>query len=87
MPIYVTVTSQGQISIPAKIRQYLNLEKNNKLVLNFDNKSKQITLKPSKNFMMTKGILKKKALKSTPLDKTIELEHKALETEIIKSNK
>ena len=52
----VTITSQGQISIPAKIRRKLGLTKGGKAVVSTD--GKEITIKPTKDLLDLAGSLK-----------------------------
>ena len=78
MQYIVSITSQGQISIPAQIRRDLG----------FNNKKKKATVKregdrvivePAKDIMDLKGSLAHKALKEKTMDEIIEIEKKAWE--------
>lgn len=59
----VSVTSQGQISIPAKIRRELGLDKNGKALV-FLEKGK-VVIEPVKDLLELRGSLKTK-IKATP---------------------
>lgn len=56
----VTLTSQGQISIPAKIRRLLSLENQEKLTLTLQ--GGKIILEPRRKFSELQGIIKDRAL-------------------------
>lgn len=43
--MYVTVTSQGQITLPAAVRRSLQIMPSQKLVVSFDAETKEIRLK------------------------------------------
>lgn len=65
MTVFVSITSQGQISIPAKMRRALGLDNFSKAVVDVvDNK---IIIEPLEDILSLEGILSKKAKK----DKTI----------------
>lgn len=73
----VSITSQGQISIPAKIRRKLGLKKKGRaLVSEEDGK---IIVKPVVDFMDLVGSLHDKAIKGKTIDEIIELEREAAE--------
>lgn len=77
----VTITSQGQISIPAKIRRRLGLDKTKKaLVSQKDNK---IIIEPVQDFLSLGGSLHKYAKKNLSINKIIELEKKAVGEAIV----
>ena len=52
----VTITSQGQISIPAKIRRQLGLNKNSKAIVSTD--GEKIIVEPTKDLLDLAGSLK-----------------------------
>ena len=52
----VTVTSQGQISIPAAVRRRFSLEKGKKAILEVE--EDKIILTPQKDILELRGILK-----------------------------
>lgn len=71
MTYTVTITSQGQISIPIAIRRQLGLEKNSRaLVSEEDGK---LTIKPVKDFLEMRGSIKtnKKPLSNAELDDVV----------------
>lgn len=59
----VTITSQGQISIPAKLRRKLGLEKNRKAIVTEE--EGKIVIEPVKDLLELKGSLKTN-MKATP---------------------
>ena len=52
----VSITSQGQISIPAKIRRELGFTKNNKAIVSV--KKGKVTIEPAKDILELGGSLK-----------------------------
>lgn len=52
----VSITSQGQISIPAKIRRKLGLSKAGKAIVSLENG--KMTVEPVKDFLAMRGSLK-----------------------------
>lgn len=52
----VSITSQGQISIPAKIRKELGLSKNKKALISVENG--RVVIEPVKDFLELGGSLK-----------------------------
>ena len=73
----VSITSQGQISIPASIRKQLNLHKFKKAIVTVENQ--KMVVEPIVNLMDLKGSLHKYAKKGISADEIIEAEHKAME--------
>lgn len=73
----VSITSQGQISIPAKIRRSLAIEKNQKAYVKEE--GGKIVIEPIADILSLKGSLKHKAKRGMSIDKIIELEEKAWE--------
>lgn len=63
MTYRVSITSQGQITIPAKLRRKLGLEKFKKAFIS--EKEGRITIEPVKDFLELKGSLKT-SIKATP---------------------
>jgi len=70
----VSITSQGQITIPASIRRLLGLNKYPKATVRTENK--KIIIEPIPNILAMGGLLKKKAIKGKSIDKIIKLEEK-----------
>lgn len=59
----VSITSQGQISIPARLRRELGLDKNKKALVSREGKT--IVIEPVKDFLELGGSLKTN-IKATP---------------------
>jgi AbrB family looped-hinge helix DNA binding protein len=72
MNYQVTVTSQGQITIPAPFRKKLNLT-NKKLIMSMNGDS--LILEPAPDILTSFGVLNDNALKNKTLDEIIELEN------------
>lgn len=58
MTYTVTITSQGQISIPAKFRHQLGLDKTKKALVSIEDK--KIIIEPTRNFLELEGAFKTK---------------------------
>lgn len=56
MSYSVSITSQGQISIPAKIRRQLGLSKTSKAIVSLGNG--KVIIEPVKDFLTMRGSLK-----------------------------
>ncbi|MCX7589818.1 MAG: AbrB/MazE/SpoVT family DNA-binding domain-containing protein [Patescibacteria group bacterium] len=73
----VTITSQGQITLPASIRRLFKLDKYKKaLVKTYSNK---IVVEPLDDITNLAGLFKKKALKRKNIEKIIQLEERTVE--------
>ena len=59
----VSITSQGQISIPAKLRRELGLDTSRKALISTD--KGKIVIEPARDFLELRGSLKTK-IKATP---------------------
>ncbi len=77
MTYIVTITSQGQVSIPAKIRRNLGLNKSKKAVVRQEGKS--IILEPVKDLLELEGVFKHKAIKNKSIGQVMKMEEKAWE--------
>lgn len=55
---FVTITSQGQVSIPAELRRRLNLDKTRKAIISADND--RIIIEPIKDILKLRGVFKTK---------------------------
>ena len=75
----VSITSQGQISIPVKIRKELGFHKHKKAIVTIE--GGKMVVEPVTDFMSLKGILHKYAKRGMSIDKIIEMEEKAWENE------
>ncbi len=78
----VTITSQGQITIPSSMRRLLGLDEFKKALI--QTKKNKIIVEPVPNILSLGGILQKKAIKNKDIKKIIELEEKAIATTISK---
>jgi len=77
----VSITSQGQITIPASMRRKVSLNLFNKaLIKTEDNK---IVVEPIVDLLSLGGMLKNKAKKQKNIDTVIKLEEKAI-TKMVK---
>jgi AbrB family looped-hinge helix DNA binding protein len=85
MNYLVSITSQGQISIPAPIRKKLGLNKKGKAYVSLENGKAVIESVP--DFMELAGSLSKYAIKNKSIDEIIRLEHKAVEEAVIERYK
>lgn len=67
----VSITSQGQMSVPAKIRRELGLDKETKAVVSVENG--KMVVEPVKDFLELIGSLKtdKKSLTNEELDEVV----------------
>ena len=72
----VSITSQGQITIPASIRRLLGLDKYPKASIRTEDN--RIIVEPITDLLEMKGVLSKKALKKKSINQVIELEEKAV---------
>lgn len=73
----VSITSQGQISIPAKFRRELGLNKHKKALIKKE--GDKLVVEPVPDILSLKGSLKHKAKKGMSIEKIMELEGKAWE--------
>jgi AbrB family looped-hinge helix DNA binding protein len=76
MTFTVTITSQGQISIPAKLRRKLGLDKNKRALIR--EKNGEIIVKPVKDFLELAGSLSQYAKKNKSMEQIMEEEEKAI---------
>jgi len=81
----VSITSQGQISIPAPIRRKLGLSKKGKAYVREENGN--VLVEPVKDILELGGSLKKYAIKGKNIDEIIKLEKKAVEEAVIERYK
>lgn len=73
----VSITSQGQISIPAKLRRQFGLDKYRKARIVAD--GRRIVIEPIPDIMALSGILHHKAKKGMTIHQIMKLEQKAIE--------
>ena len=72
----VTITSQGQITIPASIRRVFLLNRYNKALVKTE--GKKIIIEPVIDFLTLGGSLKNRSKKQKNIDQIIELEEKTI---------
>lgn len=72
----VTITSQGQITIPASIRRAFSLNQYNKALVKTE--GKKILIEPIVDFLSLDGMLKDRSKKQKKIDQIIELEEKTI---------
>lgn len=72
----VSITSQGQITIPAEIRRALSLDRYHKAVVR-TNKGK-ITVEPMTDILSLAARLKKKSIQKKEINQIIKLEEEIL---------
>lgn len=80
-----TITSQGQITIPAKVRKALQLHKSSKVLIKVENN--KATIEPEPDIMDLAGILHKYAKKNKSIDEITELEKQTIGDAIIEKYK
>lgn len=76
MTYTVSITSQGQISIPAKIRRELGFSKKKKAIVSVQDG--KMIVEPVKDFLELGGSLHEKAIKGKTIDEIIQLEEEAV---------
>lgn len=76
MDYLVSITSQGQISIPAEIRRNLGLTKYKKAFVRQE--GERVVIEPVFDFMELEGSLHYKAIKGKSIDEIIKLEEEAI---------
>ena len=85
MQFIVTITSQGQITIPAKIRRKLKLDKSKKAIVTV--KNDEIVVTPEPDIMQLAGSLHKYAKKNMSIDEVIKMEERAWEDAVVEKYK
>ena len=73
----VSITSQGQISIPADIRRALGLDKYK--IASIRQEEERMIVEPVKDLLESKGIFKHKAIKGKSIDEIMKMEEEAWE--------
>lgn len=76
MTFTVTITSQGQISIPAKLRRKLGLDKSKKALIS--EKNGELIVKPVKDFLELSGSLSQYAKKNKSIEQIMKEEEDAI---------
>ena len=77
MTYTVSITSQGQISIPAKLRRKYGLDKKGKALISEE--EDKLIIEPVPDLLSLRGSLNHKAIKGKSIDEIIALENKAIE--------
>ncbi|MCM8788054.1 MAG: AbrB/MazE/SpoVT family DNA-binding domain-containing protein [Candidatus Omnitrophica bacterium] len=72
----VSITSQGQITLPASIRRIMGLDFYKKALVKIENK--KIIVEPTVDLLSLGGLLKNKAKKKRNINEIIKLEEKAI---------
>ena len=78
MTYTLTVTSQGQVSIPAKVRRLWGILKRGQITLTLQGKKRAI-VEPTLGILDLAGSLKKYAIKGKSIEEIMMLEKKAIE--------
>lgn len=76
MTYVVSITSQGQISIPADIRRALGLDRHKKAVVRRE--GDKVIVEPVRDFLELEGVFKHKAIKGKSIDEIMRLEEEAV---------
>lgn len=80
MQQFVTITSQGQITIPAVFRKLLGLDKYRKASVSaVDNK---IVVEPVPDLLTLGGLLKNKAIKRKSIKEIMKMEKRAVKNSV-----
>lgn len=77
MVYLVSITSQGQVSLPAKLRRELGLVEKKKALVRREGKG--IRIEPIEDLFSLAGAFKHKAIKGKSIQEIIEIEEKAWE--------
>lgn len=86
MVYLVSITSQGQVAIPAQIRRDLGLSKRSKAIVSVKENG-EINLKPVKDLLDLGGILHHKAIKNKSIEEIIKLEDEAIRQGVLEKFK
>lgn len=76
MGTFVTITAQGQISIPARFRRALGLERFRKALVNV--RDDKIIIEPVGDVVSLAGVLSKKKMKGKTINTIIKEEEKGI---------
>lgn len=71
----VTITSQGQVTIPAKMRRNMGFKTNKAVV---EETKEGVLIKPQPNIMDLAGVFHDRAFKNKSIDEIIEIEERAM---------
>ena len=81
MVYIVSITSQGQISIPAKIRRELGLNRSKKALVKRE--GNKMVIEPVSDFLNLAGSLHHKAIKGKSIREIIKIEKEAVVQRIV----
>lgn len=84
---FVTITSQGQMTLPAKFRKALGLKKKAKATVYLDKSNDQLVIKPVRDLMSLYGSLSHLAMKGKSIDEIIKIEERAWEDAVVEDYK
>lgn len=82
---FSNITTQGQVSIPAKLRKKFQLDKNKRVI--FSEENGKIVIEPVKDILDLAGSLHRYAKKNMPIKEIIAREKKAVADAIIERYK
>ena len=74
---FITITSQGQITIPAKMRRELGLDTAKKAIVRKE--KNRIIIEPEGDIMKLAGALKHRAFKNKSVQETMKIEKAAIQ--------
>ncbi len=80
----VSITSQGQITIPSSFRRLLNLNQYPKAIIKVSHN--QLTIKPMQDVLSLAGIISHKAKRGQTIQQTISQENKAISASILQKH-
>lgn len=72
---FATITSQGQVTLPAKLRRLVGLDKPGKVLV--QTQDNQIVIKKASDFLDLAGSLHQYAIKGKTIDEIIAIEEEA----------
>jgi AbrB family looped-hinge helix DNA binding protein len=79
----VSITRQGQITIPASFRRLLGLDRYSKAAVRTENN--KIIIEPVPDILSLGGIIRKKAIKRKNIEEIIRIEKKAI-SQVVSKN-
>lgn len=82
MNYLVSITSQGQISVPAPIRRALGLSTKKRALVTTD--GRRVLIEPVEDLFSLAGAFKHKAIKNKTMQEIIKIEEQAWEKEAVK---
>lgn len=85
MNYLVSITSQGQVSIPAQIRRELGLSTRKKVLVTTD--GQRVLIEPIQDILALEGSLAHKAIKGKTIEEIIKLEEEAIGEAVVERYK